>query len=207
MILRSGLVGLSVILCCAGEIRAVTSFDGKWWGAVSQEERREFVGGYFVCAVFDARHRELRDIPEDSVERGITEYYRSHPADVQRSVRTILFRVAAQTPRHATGGGEFHPEKYGFMDGDYWRQLYSQSIRRGWIEGFLDCRRNDERKSEIKSTAQFSKDADFYVTAISRWYGVTDDDVGIINEHRSVKMIPDVLFLFRDTSSGRSNKK
>ena len=64
--------------------------------------------------------------------------------------------------------------------------------RLGFIQGFLDC----QRKSG-KEAVKFSRTEEWYVSKISDWFGLTEDDE-MINHKRENRKIADVLNLFRD---------
>ena len=67
------------------------------------------------------------------------------------------------------------------------------------VEGFLECQRKN-----TKSAANFSRSDDWYVTQISHWYGVKEDDPGKIIPKRGGKKIADVLYLYKDKAGSRT---
>jgi hypothetical protein len=100
-------------------------------------------------------------------------------------------RVDLEKTSHAPTG-ETRREKHGVFDGDYWRQS-SDEHRRGFVEGYLEC-----REQVVSQPAKFSRACDKYVQQVSNWYGVDVEDPAAINERRVTAKIATVLFTLRD---------
>jgi hypothetical protein len=84
-------------------------------------------------------------------------------------------------------------ERFSF-DGEYWRQAVPDQ-REGLIQGFLAC------YGELATrTARFSKPDSWYVSEISKWFGVKEDDPGEIDLKRQSVGIATVLFMFKDAA-------
>ncbi|HEX9221926.1 MAG TPA: hypothetical protein VF860_01215 [Candidatus Acidoferrales bacterium] len=133
-------------------------------------------------------------------EPRVTEYLNSHPSEQESPAEEILWKItkppyAPPLPEHrGPASGPPTGGKYG-IDGEFWREI-PPSGRLGIIQGFLYCYSKYERGSK----GTFSKSPSWYVEAISKWYGVTEADEGLINPRRANVGIPYVLFKFRDTN-------
>jgi hypothetical protein len=179
---------ISSFSACAEE----TSYDGKWWNSVSKDQRTEFIAGYIDCASDDAGQLNLANASWNLLEPKITKFYRENASNLMKPVITVLLQITLQERPQKRKDGEVFSEKHGIFDGEYWRQIMDEE-RLGFIEGYLAC-----QKQYNKPAASFSREAQWYVTQISNWYGIRADNPSEINEKRSSKKIADVLFLFKD---------
>jgi hypothetical protein len=105
----------------------------------------------------------------------------------------------AQTVQEISGG-DATPEqlchKWGpYEDGMDWRGWGHWSL--AYIQGFLEC----YSKHTKREHGTFSKPAEWYVKAITDWYGLEEGHPEVINVSRRYDKIPEVLFRFRDGSS------
>jgi hypothetical protein len=87
-------------------------------------------------------------------------------------------------------GGEIQPGKHGVFVGDYWRQM-EELQRLGFLQGFIECQRRDPR-----STAQFSRSDEWYVSEISRFFGIREDEMDLTKEYVP---IADAIFRLKDS--------
>jgi hypothetical protein len=194
VLLYSCLAGFSAI---ATESRS--NYDGRWWLSVPKEQRRQFSEGYMNC------YAELpkRDIQFDessyTYEARLTDYLKGHSESLSEPVEGLLWKMArppyAQPVKNVPAAEKWN-EKWGYADGDYWRQSRDEG-RLGFIQGFLECYSNHSTAAQ----GTFSKSREWYVGAVSRWYGVKSNDPGEINPRRKTIKIPAVLFRFRDQHS------
>jgi hypothetical protein len=92
-------------------------------------------------------------------------------------------------------GGQHYPGKHGFFDGDYWRLLFEDNERLGFIEGYLACQREFK-----KPEASFSREIQWYVDQITKWYwtGIEPEEPEDINEEHYLDKIADVLYSLKD---------
>ncbi len=179
---------ISLFSACA----EATSYDGKWWNAVSKDERTGFLAGYIDCAVYDAGQKNMADASWDLLEPRITRFYRGNASDLMKPVATVLVQLSSQGSPQKPKDGESYSEKHGIFDGEYWRQLLDDE-RLGFVEGYMVC-----QKQYKKPAASLSHEAKWYVAQISKWYGIQPNDPSEINEKRSSKKIADVLYSFKD---------
>lgn len=127
------------------------------------------------------------------MEKTISERYANGSESLSTPVGALAVKLGALQPLPAPdSAAERYTEKYGFFDGEYWRQS-SGDLRLGFVEGYIEC-----WQSEKFGGAHYSKAAREYVAEISRWYRVRDDDDAAIDEKRSDAKIPAVLRRFRD---------
>ncbi len=85
------------------------------------------------------------------------------------------------------------------FDGDYWRQSVPDH-REGFIQGFLAC------YGELKTrTARFPKPDSWYVSEISKWFGVKEVDPAEVDVKRESFGIATVLFKFKDAAPKTSH--
>jgi len=184
-----------LMICLFSTCANAISYDGKWWNEISEDERVEFLAGYSDCAVYDAG-QPVRNNSFYQLEAEITKYYSENKSELEKPAITVLRHIYATgklKPREPDYGGEHYPEKHGFFDGEYWRQLHFENVLLRFIEGYLVCQREFK-----KPEASFSREAKWYVKQISEWYGVRSDDPGKINEERYQDKIADVLYRLKD---------
>jgi len=166
---------------------------GNWWGEATIDERNGYLAGYLACALYDARKVGLNEDRWQVLEKMISQKYSTGAEPRSMPVGALALRLSAM-PRPREWGGEqesggaaeIHAEKYGFFDGEFWRQS-SKDVRQGFVEGYVDC-----CGDESIAGARFSGTAQEHVSAISAWYGVSEDGDSM-DANRSETKIPDVL--------------
>lgn len=172
-------------------------YDGKWWLSISKEERLGFFEGYATCYINDTDGKVRFTESRYAYEPRLTNYLKANPAEESTSVEQLLPKMAtppyAREVKRMAGEAETYAGKYGYLDGEFWRQSQAAD-RAGLVEGFLYCY-SRHAKAPVGS---FSDSASSYVKAISDWYGVRSDDPSEINPVRAGAAIPEVLFKFRD---------
>jgi hypothetical protein len=170
------------------------TYDGRWWLSVVKSERLQFLEGYMACYLNDTDGKIKFAESGYSYEPRVTNYFQNNPNERRRSVEEIFLKMAqppyAQPVKKLPG--ESWKGRYGYLDGDYWRQ-HQEPDRLGLIQGFLYCYSNHAKVNE----GTFLKPASWYVEVISKWYGAKSEDPAEINLARIKVKIPDVLFGFR----------
>lgn len=164
-------------------------------------QHRGFVQGFVVCYVNLVDRKTFRESFQ-AYNLRLNAYLKAHPEASSESLNILLPRLAAPPyahPVHKSLPGNESPEevnqKWGaHEDGDDWRGGSSWNL--GFIQGFLNCYSNDTKQAY----GNFSKSDEWYVSAISEWYGTKEGDPEIINLKRENEKIPEVLFRFRDKS-------
>ncbi len=157
------------------------------------EERNGYLAGYLGCALYDAGKTSLREVRWSILEKTISERYANGSESLSTPVGALAVKLGTlQPPPVPDSAAERYTEKYGFFDGEYWRQS-SEDLRLGFVEGYIEC-----WQSEKIGGAQYSRPPKEYVVEISRWYRVRDDDDTAIDRQRSDAKIPAVLRRFRD---------
>jgi hypothetical protein len=81
-------------------------------------------------------------------------------------------------------------EPHGAYDGDFWRQS-SRSERLNFVQGYIAC-------EHIYLPHHFSRLPEYYVNAISAWYGVSDEDESVLNDKTANNKIGNVLLQLQD---------
>jgi len=173
---------------CAGAI----SYDGNWWNSVSKGEKTDFLAGYINCAVYDAEQTNMAGVAWNLLEPEITKFYRENTSELKTPVVTVLAQFGSTEKLKPPPGGESYPGKYGMFDGEYWRKSFDDE-RLGFITGYIACQREFK-----KPEASFSREVQWYVDQISKWYGIQPDDPSEINTERSLDKIADVLYSLKD---------
>jgi hypothetical protein len=193
----TALLLLNTCVAASFYTEASLNYDGRWWLSVSKEERHGFIEGYAGCYLNDTDGKVRFTESSYAYEPRLTEYLKKNPSAETIPIEESLWKMAmppyAQTVKRMSGPAEEHKGKYGYLDGDYWRQSQN-SERTGLIEGFLYC----YSKHAKAPVGTFSRPASYYVNAISNWYGVKSDDPGEIDPARMGTKIPHSLFKFRD---------
>ena len=201
-----GIILLLFTVCGVGGSRDA-GYDGKWLLSVNERQRLGFEHGFILC---------YSQLVDRSLFRGsysafsvrLVKYLRAHPEALSESVDALMLSVAALPHSDAvqrTSEGDATTQqlnvKWGpYEDGDEWRAGGPWNL--GYIQGFLEC-----YKSHTKSEyGTFSKSPEWYVRAISDWYGVREGNPDVINTSRQDTKIPEVLFRFRDGSNGESTR-
>jgi hypothetical protein len=183
---------VALVSCSVGASDARRS--GTWWGAASPDERSGYLAGYLACEVYDAGKNALGEVRWEVLEKTISERYRNGSEPLSTPVGALAVKLGALQERSPPDGvPEIYPEKYGFFDGEFWRQS-SKDARQGFIEGYVDCCRDEGIKG-----AGLTGSPQTQVSAISEWYGIRDDGDAIDATRRTSK-VPDVL---RRASAGR----
>lgn len=184
-------LALSILFCISASAGASHhERDGRWWLSVDADERVGFTAGFADCNTF-VKHGPTDLFVESWIqyEKRVTAHLQSHPEDADREVREILREVAAHPVTKNPGKWD---EPHGYFDGEYWRQA-SASHRLGFVEGILNC----EAEGEV-GDGQYARPAKWYVTRISRWYGISANDPAQIDEKRTAKKIVEVLATFKE---------
>jgi hypothetical protein len=123
-------------------------------------------------------------------EEALTQQLRTHPADLRLPITDLLERIEPTVAKTARlSGGEVQPGKHGVFVGDYWRQM-EELQRLGFLQGFIECQRRDAR-----STARFSRSDEWYVSEISRFFGIREDEMDTTKEYVP---IADAIFRLKD---------
>ena len=103
-------------------------YDGRWWKALSSDEKDGFLSGYFDCYIWDAKGSDYSNASITQEIQHITKYYNAHPDAEGTPVIDLLHKVAGQKRKSVEG------ERHGAYDGDYWRQS-SHPERIAFIRG------------------------------------------------------------------------
>ncbi|HET6843356.1 MAG TPA: hypothetical protein VFK06_17010 [Candidatus Angelobacter sp.] len=179
---------LCVFVLPATAYESTTKYDGHWWKALSADEQVAFVSGYYDCFIYDARGTEYSDDSLIQETKKVSEYYKSHSGSEDDLIIQVLHRLS--TGKRHSG---WKAEKHGENDGDYWRQS-SHSERDAFVRGYIVCQTTHLH-------ARFSRPIKTYVSAISKWYGVNDEDVSELSSKTGNDKIGDVLVRLRDGST------
>jgi hypothetical protein len=192
------LVFACLVLLTASAPSKPATYDGQWWLSINQRQRGGFQQGFVVCYSHFV-NRKLFYESGRAYNMRLTEYLQGHPESLSEPVEATLLKIAS--PPYAKSIHRLPPNetptelaaKWGaHNDGDEWRGADPWWL--GYIQGFLECY-SRHGKSKYGT---FSKSPEWYVDAISNWYGTRADDEGAINESRAQEKIPEVLFRFRD---------
>lgn len=170
-------------------------YDGRWWSSSSEEVRAAFLSGYYDCYIWDVRGTAYSDGSVMQEARKISEYYKSNPGATNAPVLQVV-KTFNEGKKHATVQSK---DRHGENDGDYWRQM-SHPEREAFIGGYIACH------SEYLHGG-FSKSTDSYVNAISKWYGVSDQDVSELSPKTGEDKIANVLLRLRDKSTSAPTTK
>lgn len=188
-------------ICCVAFVvfnspvqATVQTCNGKWWLSVPPEERDGFLSGYSDCELYDARERRFGSFVTSSMVLNITNYFQAHPSQSEKLVVDVLSEIQSQGRPKNPVKGNTREERHGGYDGEYWRQA-GYYHRLGFIKGYLLC-----QAIYGKPLARFPKPFEWYVSQISQWYGIKQEDESEINMNRINVKIADVLFRFRDRS-------
>jgi hypothetical protein len=189
----------ALVLALSCTVASAQDYDGRWWRSISQDERLGFLAGYTDCVVYESNRREFPKVSRYTTEPLITSYYARHPAEQNVPVGTVLMQIAheAVVPEHP-GAGESWPEKHGYFDGEFWRQI-GPSGRLGFVSGYFECHRLEHVGSNVQPRCPT-----WYVAAISDWYGVRGDDPSEVRNDRVDTKIADVISALERTETGRA---
>ncbi len=188
--MKKFLLSIALILASCASIFAADNkavYDGNWWRSTDHDQHIGFLVGYIDCYAYERKGPLLFEESWYQYENRITKFFQDHPAESGKSVVQALETVAPQKGKIAT-------EKHLFFDGEYWRQSVPTQ-RLGYVQGFFQCYRNTATRK-----TSFSKPDEWYVSQISKWFGVKEDDPSEINEKRVNIKIGDVLFKFKDAA-------
>ena len=181
-------------------------YDGAWWSTATTEHHLGWLAGYIDCARGKAGNKELGHISWYTLEPEVTKFYSANPNESKRLIPDVVSQIIARPAMRALmdarakdEGGE--PVAGTIFDGEYWRQSVPDH-REGYIQGFLTC------YGALKTrTASFSKPDSWYVSEISKWFGVKEDDPAEIDVKRESVPIATVLFKFKDAAPKTSHQK
>lgn len=143
----------------SGEARP--KYDGNWWQAANSDERTGFLYALDDCLTIDKTNALRFDDTWDHYEREITQYYSVSAAHRASLVQSTFERFGKQL--HAVAGGAAS-ERYG---DEFWR-AHNEWVRRGFIEGYIQCRAKEH------NGPKWSKDLTYYLHAIDDLYQVDD---------------------------------
>jgi hypothetical protein len=193
-VLRIAILLLVAAALAAGEDQQI--YDGKWWHSTKQEQHSGWLAGYIDCSLIHGK-TELGSVSWVTLASEVSKFYDSNPAEVNRPVNIVAHKVVGNLPQPPRGGKS---ENHSGFVGEYWRQAEPEH-RLGYVQGFLVCYRG------LKSAdATFSKPAAWYVSEISKWFGIKPDDPGEINPKRENVFISKVLFMFKDPAPKSSSQ-
>lgn len=138
-------------------------YDGNWWLTKEVDERYGFMDGVDDCLTWVAHAKGPPGGPYQ-FEQKITRYYKAHPAERSVSVLEVWRKVARESPPpKPIPGGETWSNPHGYFDGTYWVQMYYDSARQAFIEGYLWCLRT----CVDKPSEMYARPAAYYVHRIS----------------------------------------
>jgi hypothetical protein len=185
-------IGVLGVTSCA-HASSPQTYDGKWWVSASKDQRIGFLSGYADCAIFDVGKPGLRHFSSINAEPILSKYYSDHIEEQTTEVEPMLWKLwVGSKPIEHPPKGETYKSKHGFFDGEYWKQA-TPSHRLGFIQGYLYC-----QKRNSKPEGSFTNTPDWYVTQISKWYGLKSPDSDEIDESKADKKIADVLLILKD---------
>ena len=146
----------------------------------SKDQHTGFIAGYIDCAVYEGGDKNLANVSWNVLEPEITSYYQGNGSAILTPVATVIAKLGPQKKLTKSSDDGENGQKHGIFDGDYWRQSLPEH-RVGFVSGFLACYRKLSKK-----TASFSKSDAAYVSEVSRWYGIEQDDPSEINAKKSI---------------------
>lgn len=168
-------------------------YAGQWWDSTSDDRHSGYLAGYLDCAAYDKGEKSLSEVSWQTYQPFISQFYKSHPADREKAVWLVFREAVAKNPPKTNSSGEQYSQKHGIFDGEYWRIMMPDE-RLGFVEGYIRCR------TSITPTSTFSKKPELYVSEISKWYRIKQDE---IDPSRESIPIATVLYKFRDRVPGR----
>lgn len=185
-------VALVVAVVCVPSGATELSHDGFWWESISSAEQTGYLFGYLHCANYDAKVAVLKGTQSEPLQARVSTYYKTQSSKRDRSVASVMILVAQPKSKPSPRGGEEYPEKYGWVDGNYWRMIREEQ-QLGFVEGYTDC-----LKVENVKAPRFSKPASWYRTRVSEWFGTRSEDQGVIRPDRESEKIAVVLWRLGD---------
>lgn len=163
-----------------------TAYDGNWWLAKEVDERQAFIDGSDDCMTWVAHVKGLGTGYQ--LEEKITRFYKTHPTARTMPVVDVGRKVVQESPPpKPSQGGEVWTNAHGYFDGTYWTQLYYDTARQTFLEGYLWCMRT----CGSKPRETYSRPAAYYVPKISTYIAAHPKTA--YNE-----AIADILSRFRD---------
>jgi hypothetical protein len=183
-----------------------SKYDGQWWLSVSPKEHDGFVSGYYDCYTYEYKGPDKYTAKSFS-EYGnlITGYYKNDAAKQGVLVSEAMHELRDRPGEKASPGGETTPDKHGYFDGLYWKQISALGGKEkqvGFVEGYLSC----HAELVHNKGAVFSKPAEEYAALITQWYGFKED-TGDIDEKREPIKVADALFQLRDHAPNHEQAK
>lgn len=190
------------LLATCGNVGASSTdvYDGQWWLSINERQRMNFLYGYVTCANGLAKLDVRFDESVLTYAPRLTTYLKEHPEASTDSVEKLLWKIAnppySRMVKHP-GKGEDVGD-WGGMDGDEWRNA-SEAEQNVLIRGFLEC----YMKRTKQEQGTFSRPIEYYVAAITKWYGTRinpddPDDHSQVDPKKVDTKVPEVLFRFRD---------
>lgn len=165
-----------------------TAMDGKRWSESTRDRRIGFILGYVDCSTSILRERKYPNLNWTQLEEKISEYISNSPSSKDLQVVNLIVEIY---DRESNNSVDIHIKKnekiLGLFAGDYWWEC-SPEERKGMIEGYVDCL----KKSRYKRI-DLSHPIDFYVNAISAWYGFDDSNEKKYNKARFKDKIASVF--------------
>lgn len=190
------------LLATCGTVGASSTdvYDGQWWLSINERQRMNFLYGYVTCANGLAKLDVRFDESVLTYAPRLTTYLKEHPEASKDSVEKLLWKIASRPYSRRvkdTGAGE-DVGKWGGMDGNEWRNA-NEAEQGVLLRGFLEC--YTKRTKQEQGT--FSRPIEYYVAAITKWYGTwinpdDPDDHSQVDPRRVDTRVPEVLFRFSD---------
>ena len=142
-----------------GQNKGSQQFGGAWWSTVSHDERLGFLYALDDCLTYDRKPGLWFDDTWINYEKKVSAYYASSSADQTVSVNKVFEHFGKAPAAH---GGIRQSERYG---DEFWR-AHSDTVRRGFLEGYFSCRSG--------SASKWPKTLDFYLEHLNDLYNVDD---------------------------------
>ncbi len=174
----------SVLVATAQD--GASHYDGRWWKSLSTDARTAFLAGYYDCYIWDVRGTAYSDGSLMQEAATISKYFKSNAGAENTLVLQVLKNLNAGKKHAVVQANDRHGEN----DGDYWRQMGHEE-RLAFVRGYILC------QNEYLHTG-FSKTTESYVNDISKWYGVSDQDVSELSTKTGNDKIANVLLRLRD---------
>jgi len=183
----------------AAPIASVPAYDGRWWARADTAQRREFIVGFVDCKSTDVPGPPSFGARSFVMYRdSVTAYYASDSARLKEPFFAVLARFGDRPGERPPAGGETYPEPHGYLDGQYWLQLFRPE-RVAFVEGYLACRRTLAHRPH----GRFALTPSGYAQRVDAWYGL-NEQTGDVRADREDAKIADVLQrVASDSSQGR----
>lgn len=164
------------------------AMDGKRWSESPRDIRIGFILGYVDCSTSILRERKYPNLNWTQLEKNISEYISNSPSSRDLQVGNLIVDIY---DRESNKSVDIHIKKNekisGLFAGDYWWECSAEE-RKGMIEGYVECL----KKSGYKKI-DLSHPIDFYVNAISAWYGFDENNEKTYNKARFKDKIASVF--------------